>query len=139
MQDNNQNNLAEQIMDAVNHVFVGKEDVVEKLLICLLAGGHVLLEDVPGVGKTTLARVLADSIGCSMGRIQFTPDTLPTSAEPALTASRRISGNLNSPGELARCAMPRSIPSFARFSSTSENTANCESALSVFSRNAEER
>lgn len=77
MQDNNGNSLAEQIMNAVNRVFVGKEDVVEKLLICLLAGGHVLLEDVPGVGKTTLARVLADSIGCSMGRIQFTPDTLP--------------------------------------------------------------
>ena len=77
MQDSKENNLVEQIRDSVNRVFVGKEEVVEKLLICLLAGGHVLLEDVPGVGKTTLARVLADSIGCSMGRIQFTPDTLP--------------------------------------------------------------
>ncbi len=61
----------------INEVFVGKENVVENLLICLLAGGHVLLEDVPGVGKTTLANALAASMECSLGRIQFTPDTLP--------------------------------------------------------------
>ncbi len=69
--------IADKIKEAVNSVFVGKEDVVEKVLICLLAGGHVLLEDVPGVGKTTLARALAKAIDCSMGRVQFTPDTLP--------------------------------------------------------------
>ena len=67
----------EQIKAAINKVFVGKEDVVEKTLICLLAGGHILLEDVPGVGKTTLARTLARVMDCSMGRIQFTTDTLP--------------------------------------------------------------
>lgn len=77
MQDGKENNLIEQIRDSVNRVFVGKENVVENMLICLLAGGHVLLEDVPGVGKTTLARAIADCVGCSMGRIQFTPDTLP--------------------------------------------------------------
>ena len=60
-----------------NRVFIGKEDVVENLLICFLAGGHVLLEDVPGVGKTTLALLFARSMSCSFGRIQFTPDTLP--------------------------------------------------------------
>ncbi len=69
--------IAQRISDAMNQVIVGKEDVVEKILICLLAGGHILLEDVPGVGKTTLAKCLAKSIGCSMGRVQFTPDTLP--------------------------------------------------------------
>ena len=67
-----------QIQEAMNQVFVGKENVVEKVLICLLAGGHVLLEDVPGVGKTTLASTLAKSMSCSFGRIQFTPDTLPS-------------------------------------------------------------
>lgn len=69
--------LSERIRECINSVFVGKEEVVEKVLICLLAGGHILLEDVPGVGKTTLARALAKAVGCTMGRIQFTPDTLP--------------------------------------------------------------
>lgn len=69
--------LAKKLEENINHVFIGKEEVVENLLICLLAGGHVLLEDVPGVGKTTLAAVLARSMECSFGRIQFTPDTLP--------------------------------------------------------------
>lgn len=70
--------LAEKIKDNINRVLVGKKQVVEELLVCLLAGGHVLLEDVPGVGKTTMALALARSISCSFGRIQFTPDTLPT-------------------------------------------------------------
>ncbi len=69
--------LAEKLKNNINRVFIGKADVVEDLLICLAAGGHVLLEDVPGVGKTTLASTLARSIGCSFGRISFTPDTLP--------------------------------------------------------------
>lgn len=66
------------LRDEINSFFVGKEDVVENVLICLLAGGHVLIEDVPGVGKTTLARTIAKAIDFSFGRIQFTPDTLPT-------------------------------------------------------------
>lgn len=67
----------DMLRENINRLFVGKEQVVENILICLLAGGHVLLEDVPGVGKTTLAGILAGSTGLSMGRIQFTPDTLP--------------------------------------------------------------
>ena len=67
----------ERLRENINRVFIGKEEVVEDLLVCLLAGGHVLLEDVPGVGKTTLAGVLARAMSCSFGRIQFTPDTLP--------------------------------------------------------------
>jgi len=66
------------LRNRMNEYFVGKEQVVEDTLICLLAGGHVLLEDVPGVGKTTLARTLAKAVECSFGRLQFTPDTLPS-------------------------------------------------------------
>lgn len=73
----NNQELVNRLKDNINQVFVGKEEVVENLLICLLAGGHVLLEDVPGVGKTTLALTLAKSMESSFGRIQFTPDTLP--------------------------------------------------------------
>ena len=68
---------AKKLQEEINAVFVGKEEVVENVLICLLAGGHVLLEDVPGVGKTTLAECFARGMDCSFGRIQFTPDTLP--------------------------------------------------------------
>jgi len=67
-----------ELQSSMNQVFVGKEQVVEDTLICLLAGGHVLLEDVPGVGKTTLARTLSKAVRCSFGRLQFTPDTLPS-------------------------------------------------------------
>ncbi len=70
--------MIQKLKAQINEVFVGKEEVVDLVLCCLLGGGHVLLEDVPGVGKTTLARTLAKSIKCSFGRIQFTPDTLPS-------------------------------------------------------------
>src|SRR5215210_5383305 len=59
-------------------VIQGKPEVVEMALICLLAEGHLLIEDVPGVGKTSLAKALAASIDCSWKRVQFTPDLLPT-------------------------------------------------------------
>ena len=77
VRDMNGNELVIRLRDNINQVFVGKEEIVENLLICLLAGGHVLLEDVPGVGKTTLALTLAKSMEADFGRIQFTPDTLP--------------------------------------------------------------
>lgn len=70
-------NLAKILEESINRVFIGKAEAVENLLICLFAGGHVLLEDVPGVGKTTLAATLARSMECRFGRIQFTPDTMP--------------------------------------------------------------
>lgn len=69
--------IAERLKENISHFFVGKEEVVEQVLVCLLAGGHILIEDVPGLGKTTLAKVLAASMQCSFGRIQCTPDTLP--------------------------------------------------------------
>ena len=70
--------MIDKLRNQIRKTFVGKEDVTDHVIICLLAGGHVLLEDVPGVGKTTLARTIAGSTDCSFGRIQFTPDTLPS-------------------------------------------------------------
>lgn len=69
--------MINKLREQINKYFVGKEAVVDDALVCLLAGGHLLIEDVPGVGKTMLARTLASSIKASFGRIQFTPDTLP--------------------------------------------------------------
>ena len=68
---------SEKISNAVETVFFGKRDLIEKLLAALLCRGHVLLEDVPGVGKTILARALASSLGGEFSRIQCTPDLLP--------------------------------------------------------------
>ena len=70
--------IIDDLRTQINSVFIGKENVVEDVLTCLLAQGHILLEDVPGVGKTTLAKTLARSMDCSFARIQFTPDTLPS-------------------------------------------------------------
>ncbi|MCR4643988.1 MAG: MoxR family ATPase [Oscillospiraceae bacterium] len=70
--------MIQKLKQHIHDYFVGKEETVENLLICLLAGGHILLEGIPGVGKTTLASTLAKSVACDFGRIQFTPDTLPT-------------------------------------------------------------
>jgi MoxR-like ATPase len=68
----------DRVIDEVQTVIVGKREVVQKSLIALLASGHLLIEDVPGVGKTMLARSIARSIDCSFKRIQFTPDLLPS-------------------------------------------------------------
>jgi MoxR-like ATPase len=70
--------LAERVISNVEKVIVGKRREVELTLIALLCEGHLLIEDVPGVGKTMLARAIAKSVGCSFRRIQFTPDMLPS-------------------------------------------------------------
>ena len=67
-----------RLRSAVEGALEGKPDVVELALVALLAGGHLLIEDVPGVGKTTLARALAKAIGCDLRRVQFTSDLLPS-------------------------------------------------------------
>jgi MoxR-like ATPase len=70
--------LANRIIDNVERVIVGHHDAIEHILITMFARGHLLLEDVPGVGKTMLARAVATSIDCSFKRVQFTPDLLPS-------------------------------------------------------------
>ncbi|HHU29995.1 MAG: MoxR family ATPase [Bacillota bacterium] len=65
------------ILQNINKVFIGKEEVISKIMTGILCGGHLLIEDVPGVGKTTLAKVIAKTLGCSFSRIQFTPDLMP--------------------------------------------------------------
>ncbi len=70
--------FSEKIINNIEKVIVGKRSAVELALVSLLCQGHLLIEDVPGVGKTVLARSLAKSLGCLFGRIQFTPDMLPS-------------------------------------------------------------
>lgn len=69
---------SKKIIAEVNKAFIGKNDIIEKVLMTIYAGGHVLLEDCPGVGKTTLAVAFSKALGLSNKRIQFTPDTLPS-------------------------------------------------------------
>ncbi len=75
---NNTQDIVRQLKDNISKVIVGKTEPTELMLIALLCGGHVLIEDVPGVGKTTLVSALARSLDCSFKRIQFTPDITPS-------------------------------------------------------------
>jgi MoxR-like ATPase len=70
--------IATRLREGVQRVIVGKGDVINSAIIALLCHGHILVEDVPGIGKTTLSKVLAQSLGCTFKRIQFTPDLMPT-------------------------------------------------------------
>ena len=70
-------NLAQRLQENVSRVIIGKEHEIKLVLTAMLSGGHVLLEDVPGTGKTTLAKSLAKSLTCGFARVQFTPDLLP--------------------------------------------------------------
>ena len=71
-------NKLKTIVDEIGKVVVGKEDVVKTLVVSITAGGHILLEDIPGVGKTTLALALSKTLGLKYSRIQFTPDVMPS-------------------------------------------------------------
>jgi len=78
MQQNQVRSLIYALQQNIRRVIVGKDDAIELALIALLCKGHVLIEDVPGVGKTTLVAALARSLSCSFKRIQFTPDVMPS-------------------------------------------------------------
>lgn len=71
-------NKLTQVKEAVNKIIKGKEDVVEKVLAAVIGGGHILMEDIPGVGKTTLATTFARVLSLDYKRVQFTPDVLPS-------------------------------------------------------------
>ena len=86
--------VGRRIIENVAKVIVGKTPVVEQALATLVAQGHILVEDVPGVGKTTLSKALAISIGCSFQRIQFTPDLLPSDVT-GISVYNQQSGDFN--------------------------------------------
>ncbi|MBC6935698.1 MAG: MoxR family ATPase [Chloroflexi bacterium] len=71
-------NVAERIVQSINQVIIGKRNEVRLTVLGLLSQGHILIEDIPGVGKTMLAKAIARTIGCTFSRIQFTPDMLPS-------------------------------------------------------------
>jgi MoxR-like ATPase len=71
-------NFYEKLLVNLEKVIIGKKDIIDLVIISLLSQGHLLIDDVPGVGKTMLAKSLAKSLGCSFNRIQFTPDMLPS-------------------------------------------------------------
>lgn len=67
-----------KVNDNISKVIVGKEKIIDKIIVAFICGGHVLLEDMPGLGKTKLAKAMAMSLNCSFKRIQFTPDIMPS-------------------------------------------------------------
>jgi MoxR-like ATPase len=88
------------IVSNIERVVQGKRDVIELVAMCMLSGGHVLIEDVPGVGKTLLAKSLARSIDCSFQRIQFTPDLLPSDITGVSVWDRQKSAFVFNPGPI---------------------------------------
>ena len=93
-------NLMRSVADNVEHVIIGHREPLEHLLAAFMARGHVLIEDVPGVGKTMLARSIARSIDCDFSRIQFTPDLLPSDITGVNVFDRRTGDFTFRPGPI---------------------------------------
>jgi len=92
--------MARKLKSNIAKVIVGKEEVVDLMLIALISSGHVLLEDVPGTGKTLLAKTLAQSLHCSFKRVQFTPDLLPSDISGIHYYNQKIAEFIFRPGPL---------------------------------------
>ncbi len=91
----------EKVVSEIEKVIAGKREVIEKILLALLADGHVLLDDVPGVGKTTLALALSRAVGLSFQRVQFTPDVLPSDLTGFSMYDQKNGGFSYRPGALS--------------------------------------
>ena len=92
--------LSNELIENVGKVIVGKSDVVELVLVALFSNGHVLVEDVPGVGKTMLVRSIATSTGCDYRRMQFTPDLLPSDVTGASVFNQKTGNFEFRPGPI---------------------------------------
>ena len=95
------------VLDNVELVIKGKRDQIATALVCLYAEGHLLLEDVPGTGKTTLAKAIANSMHCTSRRVQFTPDLLPSDVTGGLILDQ---SNSSFGSGRARCSPTSSSP-----------------------------
>ncbi|HEU0165830.1 MAG TPA: AAA family ATPase, partial [Thermomicrobiales bacterium] len=92
--------VAGRVIDEVERVIVGKRAVIEQVMVAILCEGHVLLEDVPGIGKTMLARSISVALGGELGRVQFTPDLLPTDITGSLVFDPRSAEFSYRPGPI---------------------------------------
>lgn len=92
------NQKIERLINNIENVILGKRSVIEKVVCAMLCGGHVLIEDVPGVGKTLLAETLAKSVSGSFGRIQFTPDLMPSDVVGYTVIDRKTGAEEYRPG-----------------------------------------
>ena len=95
---------SEQVIQEIRKVFIGKDDIIEKVLMTIYAGGHILLEDAPGVGKTTLALGFSRALGLSYKRVQFTPDTMPSDIT-GFSVYNKNTGNLEYKPGAADCQL----------------------------------
>jgi MoxR-like ATPase len=98
---------AARLVDQISTIIVGKRPQIEDCVACLLAGGHLLIEDVPGVGKTTLAHALAVSLGLKFSRVQFTADLMPSDLIGVSVFERSKEPSSSTPARCSpRCCWP---------------------------------